>query len=53
MQTRNNYAIEWEIRGNFGMPVDRGTGIFNGDFGRILEIDPQSETITVVFDVYR
>ena len=53
MQTRNNYAIEWEIRGNFGMPVDRGTGIFNGDFGRILEIDPQSETMTVVFDESR
>ena len=50
MQTRNNYRIEWEIRGNFGMPVDRGTGIFNGDFGRIEEIDPQSETMTVCFD---
>ena len=50
MQTRNNYRIEWEIRGNFGMPIDRGTGIFNGDFGRIEEIDPQSETMTVVFD---
>ena len=50
MQTRNNYRIEWEIRGNFGMPIDRGTGIFNGDFGRIEEIDPQSETMTVIFD---
>lgn len=50
MQTRNNYRIEWEVRGNFGMPVDRGTGIFNGDFGRIEEIDPQSETMTVIFD---
>ncbi len=50
MQTRNNYRIEWEVRGNFGMPIDRGTGIFNGDFGRIEEIDPQSETMTVIFD---
>lgn len=50
MQTRNNYQIEWEVRGNFGMPVDRGTGIFNGDFGRIEEIDPRSETMTVIFD---
>ena len=50
MQTRNNYQIEWEVRGNFGMPVDRGTGIFNGDFGRIEEIDPRSEIMTVVFD---
>ena len=50
MQTRNNYQIEWEVRGNFGMPVDRGTGIFNGDFGRIESIDLQSETMTVCFD---
>ena len=50
MQTRNNYQIEWEVRGNFGMPVERGTGIFNGDFGRIEEIDPRSEIMTVVFD---
>ena len=50
MQTRNNYRIEWEVRGNFGMPIDRGTGIFNGDFGRIEEIDPQRETMTVLFD---
>ena len=50
MQTRNNYQIEWEVRGNFGMPIDRGTGIFNGDFGRIEEIDPKSEIMTVIFD---
>ncbi|MDO5131467.1 MAG: AAA family ATPase [Eubacteriales bacterium] len=50
MQTRNNYRIEWEVRGNFGMAVDRGTGIFNGDFGRIEEIDPQRESMTVCFD---
>ena len=50
MQTRNNYSIEWEIRGNFGMPVEQGTGIFNGDFGRIMEIDPGRKVITVCFD---
>ena len=50
MQTRNNYRIEWEVRGNFGMPVDRGAGIFNGDFGRIEEIDLRSEIMTVIFD---
>lgn len=50
MQTRNNYQIEWEVRGNFGMPIDRGTGIFNGDFGRIEEIDPDTEIMTVIFD---
>ena len=50
MQTRNNYSIEWEIRGNFGIPVEQGTGIFNGDFGRIMEIDPGRKVMTVCFD---
>ena len=50
MQTRNNYGIEWEIRGNFGIPVEQGTGIFNGDFGRIMEIDPGRKVMTVCFD---
>ena len=50
MQTRNNYNIEWEKRGNFNLPIDRGMGIFNGDFGRIEEIDLQSASMTVCFD---
>ena len=50
MQMRNNYRIEWEVRGNYGMAVDRGSGIFNGDFGKILEIDPQRKNMTVCFD---
>ena len=50
MQTRNNYQIEWEIRGNFGIPIEKGTGIFNGDFGRILSVDPRQELLTVCFD---
>ena len=35
MQTRNNYV---------------GTGIFNGDIGSIVKIDPQMETVTIIFD---
>ena len=50
MQTRNNYNMEWEKRGNFNMPIDRGMGIFNGDFGRIEEIDTRSASMTVCFD---
>ena len=50
MQTRNNYQIEWQIRGNFGLPLEKGTGIFNGDFGRILSVDPSREILTVRFD---
>jgi exodeoxyribonuclease V alpha subunit len=50
MQTRNNYQIEWQVRGNFGLPLEKGTGIFNGDFGRILSVDPSREILTVRFD---
>lgn len=50
MQTRNNYQLSWEKRGNFGMPIEQGEGIFNGDFGRIEQIDPQTETMMVCFD---
>ena len=50
MQTRNNYQIEWEIRGNYGMKVDGGNGVFNGDCGVILSIDAKAETVTVCFD---
>jgi exodeoxyribonuclease V alpha subunit len=32
------------------MPVEQGTGIFNGDFGRIMEIDPGRKVMTVCFD---
>ncbi len=46
MQIRNNYDIMW--RQTDGTAV--GTGIFNGDVGIIRAIDPQQETLTVVFD---
>lgn len=50
MQTRNNYQMEWEVPGNFGMPVDKGTGIFNGDFGVIVGIDPDASEMVIRFD---
>ncbi len=50
MQTRNNYQIEWEVPGNFGMPIDKGTGVFNGDFGMILELDKDRAELVVRFD---
>ena len=31
MQTKNNYQLAWEIRTKFGLTVDKGLGIFNGD----------------------
>ena len=35
MQIRNNYQMEWEIRGINGIVAERGMGVFNGDLGMI------------------
>lgn len=50
MQTKNNYQLEWEICTKFGLTVDKGMGIFNGDMGIIKEINDFAETMTVEFD---
>ena len=50
MQTRNNYQLEWEIRGKYDIPSSEGMGIFNGDMGVIRSIDEFSKTMEVVFD---
>ena len=50
MQIKNNYQIEWEIRNRYGIPVDGGTGVFNGDIGKILSINAFAEQLTVEFD---
>ena len=46
MQIRNNYDIMWKKCDGSAV----GTGIFNGDIGVIRGIDPNMETVTVVFD---
>lgn len=53
MQIRNNYQLEWEIRGKYGIAVDKGVGVFNGDMGIIEEINTFAETLTVVFEENR
>ena len=45
MQTKNNYDVLWE-RPDGTM----GTGMFNGDVGKIVEIDPSGELLVVNFD---
>lgn len=50
MQTRNNYQMEWEIPGNFGMPIEKGAGVFNGDFGVIADVDTELAELIVRFD---
>ena len=53
MQIRNNYQLEWEIVSRYGIPVDKGVGVFNGDMGRILEIQEASASLVVEYDEQR
>ncbi len=46
MQIRNNYDIMWKKTNGIGS----GSGIFNGDIGKITAIDIREETVTVMFD---
>lgn len=50
MQIKNNYQIEWEVLGLYGIPVEKGVGVFNGDTGILREINTFAETVTVEFD---
>ncbi len=50
MQVKNNYQLEWQIRGSRGGVTESGTGVFNGDIGMIREINTFSEELTVEFD---
>lgn len=53
MQIKNNYQLEWEVTTKYGMTVDKGLGVFNGDMGIIKEINTYEETVTVEFDEKR
>lgn len=50
MQVKNNYQLEWEIRSKYGLAIDKGMGIFNGDTGIIKSISAYQETMAVEFD---
>ena len=45
MQTRNDYDVVWEKEDG-----TVGTGMFNGDVGKITQIDPSGEWLSVDFD---
>lgn len=53
MQIKNNYQIEWEVVSKYGIPVDKGLGIFNGDMGIVREISEFSQELVVEFDEHR
>lgn len=50
MQVKNNYQIEWEVKNRYGIAIERGMGIFNGDMGVIRKIRELTETVTIEFD---
>ena len=50
MQIKNNYQLEWEKRGRYGIPSEHGNGVFNGDTGVIEDINYFTEQLTVKFD---
>ncbi len=45
MQIKNNYELEW-----FREDDSEGTGIFNGDIGTVIKIDPLNQTMRICFD---
>lgn len=53
MQIKNNYQITWEVLSRYGIPVDKGMGIFNGDMGIIREINETAQSLTVEYDEAR
>lgn len=50
MQVKNNYQLEWEIRGRYGIVTEKGMGVFNGDTGILREINEFAETAEIEFE---
>lgn len=53
MQVKNNYQLEWEIVSRYSIPIDKGVGVFNGDMGKIIEINENASVLVVEYDDYR
>ena len=50
MQVKNNYQTEWQILSRYGIPVEQGLGVFNGDMGIVKAINFTAETLTVEYE---
>ncbi|MEG1361366.1 MAG: ATP-dependent RecD-like DNA helicase [Lachnospiraceae bacterium] len=50
MQIKNNYQMEWEVTNQYGIQIERGMGVFNGDTGIIKSINLFAETLELEFD---
>ena len=49
MQTKNNYGMEWYYTDDAHF-YNKGLGVFNGDLGRIVNIDLDIKEATIRFD---
>lgn len=50
MQVKNNYDIYWEKGSTLSLTYENGTGIFNGELGKIVKIDFLNKQIKILFD---
>lgn len=50
MQIKNDYDLEWKRYDDDGNVCERGAGVFNGDMGRIVTIEPDADKVSVLFD---
>lgn len=50
MQIKNNYNAQWQVLNKLGYQIEEGSGIFNGDIGRIIDVNHFTETLKVRFD---
>lgn len=53
MQIKNNYQLEWEIVSKYGIAIDKGQGVFNGDVGIIKEINETAKNVVIEYDDMR
>lgn len=53
MQIKNDYQLEWQVLSRYGIPIDQGKGIFNGDTGIVREINRFARMMSVEFDENR
>lgn len=50
MQTKNNYQLEWEVSTKFGLVIDQGLGVFNGEMGIINAVNTYNNTVEVMYE---
>lgn len=50
MQIKNDYQLEWEICNRYGIAIEKGMGVYNGDIGIIKSISQYLEEMEIEFE---